>query len=115
MSLDLSHLEDLDAPPVRERKETNRESKIENAVCGYADRKGMWVRKFVSPGRRSAPDRIFGFHGRVFWIEFKAPGKKPTPLQAAEHEKMRKHGLTVYVCDSITSGKKVIDDEIAGL
>ena len=95
------------------------EKKIEKSVCEYAERKGMWQRKFASPGRRNAPDRIFAFarkgaESRVFWIEFKAEGKLPNPGQALEHRKMRAKGLTVYVCDNIEAGKKIIDDELSG-
>jgi hypothetical protein len=95
------------------------EKKIEKSVCDYAERKGMWQRKFTSPGRRGPPDRIFAFprpatESRVFWIEFKATGEEPTALQLREHKKMRAKGLTVYVCDNIEQGKRIIDDELSG-
>ena len=61
---------------------------------------GWWHRKFASPGNRSVPDRVFAKNGRVFWVEFKATGKKPTELQEDEHRKMREAGLTVYWTDS---------------
>ena len=32
-------------------------------------------------GNRGYPDRCFLLPGRPAWIEFKRPGKKPTPLQ----------------------------------
>jgi hypothetical protein len=43
---------------------------------------------------------VFARHGRVFWVEFKATGQKPTELQEDEHRKMRSAGLTVYWTDS---------------
>jgi hypothetical protein len=61
---------------------------------------GWWNRKFKSPARRSAPDRIFAKRGRVFFVEFKRTGESPTELQLEEHAAMRAAGLTVYVCDS---------------
>lgn len=61
---------------------------------------GGWCRKFTSPAHRSSPDDIFGKTGRVFFVEFKRTGESPTELQLKEHEDMRSHGLTVYVCDS---------------
>lgn len=82
-----------------------RERDIEERVCRYARENGWWVRKFTSPGRRSAPDRIFAREGKVIFIEFKAPGKKPTPLQEQEHRRMRAAGLTVYVIDDVETGK----------
>lgn len=74
-----------------------RERNIERACCALAEKQGWWQRKFKSPGKRSAPDRIFAKDGVVFFVEFKAPGKKATPLQAQEHLKMHEAGLDVYV------------------
>lgn len=92
------------------------EREVEGAVCRYAKRHGWLDRKFASPGRRSAPDRMFAKNGRVFWIEFKAPGKRPTDLQLAEHKRMRQAGLTVYICDDKAEGFGLIDyeDRLAG-
>lgn len=92
-------------------KDNPRENKIESEVKDYARSRGWWVRKFKSPGNRSAPDDIFGQNGRVFWIEFKRKDKPPTADQALEHEEMRKKGLTVYVVDNIEDGKRIIDAE----
>lgn len=77
-----------------------RESDIESWSVKYARKRGWWARKFRTMHRRAAPDFIFGKNGIVFWVEFKATGEAPTPLQADEHKDMRAHGLTVYVCDS---------------
>lgn len=76
---------------------------LERDIESWSSRKardaGWWNRKFKSPGNRSVPDRIFGKGGRIFWVEFKATGKKPTELQKEEHDLMRQHGLTVYWTD----------------
>ena len=85
-----------------------RESKIEEAVCKYAKEQGCLVYKFTSPGRRSVPDRIFIHKGHVFFVEFKAPGKKPTKGQEREMERLREQGIKVYVCDDIEGGKFLI-------
>ena len=77
---------------------------LERDIESWSGRKakeaGWWHRKFTSPGNRSVPDRVFARHGRVFWVEFKATGQKPTELQEDEHRKMRLAGLTVYWTDS---------------
>lgn len=58
-------------------------------------------RKFVSPGRRSVPDRICGFAGgRFAFVELKAPGEKPRPDQLREHEKWRRLGFLVFAADT---------------
>lgn len=77
-----------------------RESQIEGWAVQVARNLRYYARKYKTPSRRSAPDRIFAKHGRVFFIEFKATGSIPSDLQKEEHRKMRKAGLTVYVCDS---------------
>lgn len=76
-----------------------RESKIEANANALAKKHGWFQRKFKAPGRRGAPDRMYAKNGRVFFIEFKSKGKRPTELQVAEHRRMREAGLTVYVCD----------------
>lgn len=88
------------------------EKKIESKVVDYAKKKGCWVRKFTSPGTRAVPDRVFGYCGSVFFIEFKSEGKDATTLQKSEHAEMRRNGLRVYVVDSVTSGLSVVDSEI---
>lgn len=51
----------------------------------------------------------------MFFVEFKATGEKPTPLQEKEHEDMRDAGLTVYVCDSREQFRRVFGGECASL
>lgn len=56
--------------------------------------------KFVSPGWSGAPDRMCLFlGGRVAFVELKAQGKKPRPLQEARHRELEKLGFPVYVID----------------
>ena len=77
-----------------------KEKDIESWCKKKARDAGWFVRKFTSPANRSVPDDIFIKDGKVFFVEFKATGAKPTLLQAAEHKTMREHGATVLVCDS---------------
>ncbi|MGD9168480.1 MAG: VRR-NUC domain-containing protein [Candidatus Thiodiazotropha sp.] len=87
------------------------EKDVENPVCRYArkEHKGM-AYKFKSPQRANVPDRIFTFpSGWLIFIEFKAPGKKATPKQRREHERLRDCGQHVYVCDNIELGKWLVD------
>lgn len=80
-----------------------RESAIEHKVCEIAKRHGWLTFKFVSPAHRGVPDRIFIRSGQIVFIEFKAPGKKPTKLQAHIIGKMRDEQCEVWVCDSVES------------
>ena len=92
-----------------------KESDIESRVCYYAKtRYDMLTDKFTSPNRRSVPDRIFNAHnGHTFFIEFKAPGRKPTAQQLRDHQRRRARGHHVYVVDSLETGIKIIDYEAA--
>ena len=54
--------------------------------------------KFTSPQRRSIPDRLCLLPGGfVFFVELKAPGKKPDGHQEREHERLRTLGCNVFV------------------
>lgn len=80
---------------------TTRESAIEKHLVAEVRKEGGIAYKFVSPGRRSVPDRIVLLPGgRVTFVECKAPGKKPRPEQLREHERLRALGFTVAVLDS---------------
>ncbi len=88
------------------------EKEIEAEVCKYAESKskGIEQRKFKTPNRRNAPDRIFLLSpGLVFFIEFKRPGEKPNKGQLREHQRLRDLEFHVYVCDDIEAGKRIID------
>lgn len=85
------------------------EKVIERQVCSHARSLGMLEYKFVSPQRRSVPDRVFVFKGKVFFIEFKRFGEKPTPAQAIEHQKLRDHGVEVFVVDNVPQGKTILN------
>jgi len=82
-----------------------RESDIEGYFTKRVKALGGEVRKLRWIGRRGAPDRLAfvprGDKWLVLWVEFKAPGKKPTILQEREHARLRKAGQAVAVIDSM--------------
>ena len=85
------------------------EKQIEAKVCDYAKERGMAVYKFTSPNRMAVPDRMFIYNGRVFFIEFKRGGQKPTDAQEREHDRLRQQKINVFVIDDVEKGKWVID------
>ena len=57
--------------------------------------------KFTSPQRRSVPDRLVLLPGgKMQFVETKATGAKPTPMQEREHARLRALGFTVLVIDN---------------
>lgn len=92
----------------------NSESQIERAVCDHAQSVGMLALKFTSPGRRGVPDRlIITDNGRFFFIEFKTPTGKLSPLQMNEHRILRQRGVDVFTVCSVDDGKDVIDGYVS--
>ena len=88
------------------------EKDIEAAVCKYAKSKGFEAYKFSSPARVGVPDRLFlGPCQRVFFVEFKREGGKPTPMQVREAERIMGFGISVYLVDSIEEGKAIVDEQ----
>lgn len=71
---------------------------------------GALCDKFTSPQRRSVPDRIITFSGRVLFVELKATGKKPTEAQVRDHERRRAAGAEVVWLDSKAGVDELIDD-----
>ena len=61
---------------------------------------GALCDKFTSPQRRSVPDRLITFGGRVLFVELKATGKKPTEAQVRDRERRRAAGAEVVWLDS---------------
>ena len=77
-----------------------REAKIEHLLVIAVKASGGIAPKLVSPGFDGMPDRIVLLpEGRLGFVEVKAPGKVPRPLQAARHAQLRKLGFKVYVLD----------------
>ena len=82
-------------------KPAPREATLEAYLRVQCHKRKAMPLKFTSPGRRSVPDRIvLARFGHVFFVEMKAPGKRPTPAQEAEHARLRALGFRVWVADS---------------
>lgn len=63
------------------------------------DAGGLFI-KFTSPSHSGVPDRIVILpNGRIYFVEFKAPNKKPRPLQLHIINKIRELGCEVRVID----------------
>lgn len=78
------------------------ESVIERKLKKQIELIGGKAFKFVSPGVSGVPDRIVLLpHGRIVFVELKAPGKKRRKLQEYRAKELQALGFRVECIDSI--------------
>lgn len=88
-----------------------REKTIEHDLVMEVKRVGGLALKFVSPGFDGVPDRLVLLQGgKMGFVEVKAPGKHPRPLQEARHRLLWRLGFKVYVLDDAEQIGGIIDD-----
>lgn len=89
-----------------------REKDIEKYLRDRVRAIGGKAYKFVSPGNDGVPDRLVCLPGgRVVFVELKAPGESPRPLQIHQIEVLRALGFWVEVIDS----KEQVDYFVEGV
>ena len=77
-----------------------RERDIEGKLAKAVRQLGGMCPKLVCPGFDGMPDRLVLLPGgRIAFVEVKAPGRKPRPLQEKRHKQLRELGFPVYVLD----------------
>lgn len=78
------------------------EKLIEKTLVGLTEDLGGWALKLLCNYVTGLPDRMVLLpDGRIFFVEVKTTGKKPSASQKAVHEKLRRLGFTVHVIDSL--------------
>ena len=88
-----------------------REKSIEQKLSLMVKKRGGICPKWVSPGFDGVPDRIVLLPGgRIAFVEVKAPGKKPRPLQTARHKLLTRLGFKVYILDSEVQIGGILDE-----
>lgn len=88
-----------------------KESVIERHLAVSVKRLGGMAVKFVSPGLDGVPDRIVLLPGRkIAFVEVKAKGKKPRPLQEKRKRQLMALGFPVYVIDDVRKIGGVLDE-----
>jgi len=84
-----------------------RERDIESGLRRQVEKMGGKFMKFTSPGNDGVPDRIAILPGgRVWFVELKREGEKPTAVQKWQLEQLRKMGCNVAL---ITGKREAID------
>jgi len=77
-----------------------REKELEHKFSLMVKKNGGLALKFVSPGMSGMPDRIALFpKGHLAFVEVKAPGEVPRPLQYARHRMLQDLGFSVFILD----------------
>lgn len=83
---------------------------VEDTYVNYAKNKKCKALKLVYLNKKGFPDRTtLCPEGRIFFIEFKRKGKKPTPLQIVVKKMLIGFGFKYYVCDKVGQAEKHLD------
>ena len=76
------------------------EKNIEKQLVKAVKAEGGMCPKLVSPGTDGMPDRMVLLpEAHIGFVEVKAPGQKPRPLQERRHAQLRDLGFLVSVLD----------------
>ena len=88
-----------------------REKELERKLVTAVKRRGGICPKLTSPGFDGMPDRLVLMPGgHLAFVEVKAPGKKPRPLQEARHQQLRSLGFLVYTLDDTAQIGGILDE-----
>lgn len=111
MKTDFSETWPVNYTPPEQKKDDVRERDIENHLCVQVGIRGGAAFKWSSPSNNGVPDRIVFLPGmeRPVYVELKKPGEKPSPVQSAVHDTLRRLGQDVFVIDS----KKGVEEFIS--
>lgn len=88
-----------------------RKKIIEQHLVKAVKNSGGIAPKLVCPGFDGMPDRLVLLPvGKIGFVEVKAPGKEPRPLQVARHGLLRRLGFKVYVLDAPEQIGGILDE-----
>lgn len=88
-----------------------REKIIEQHLVKAVKNSGGIAPKLVCPGFDGMPDRLVLLPGgKIGFVEVKAPGKEPRPLQVARHGLLWRLGFKVYVLDAPEQIGGILDE-----
>ena len=86
--------------PLPQGRKPMLEREIEKALVRQIRKHGGIAPKLTSPNNAGMPDRLIILPpGKVCFVELKAPGKKPRPLQVRQMERLTQLGCMVRIID----------------
>lgn len=86
-----------------------KEQKLERRLVDAITAAGGLCWKFTSPGTSGVPDRICVLDGHIAFVELKAPGRTPRPIQQRRINQLKHHGIPVLVIDNQDGIKEVLN------
>lgn len=88
------------------------EKNIEHFLVREIEKKGGQALKFNST-KSGMPDRLILMPGgKAYFVEMKAPGEKPRPLQEKRISELRKLGFQVDVLDSVAGVERYVSEVV---
>lgn len=85
------------------------EKRIEKAFNMWAKSKGWMHRKYVTPGKKGAFDRIYHKMGVTAYIEWKQPGGEMSVHQIETQEELHAHQIPAECFDNTQDAKVWLD------
>ena len=87
------------------------EKHVEKKLIKEVKKMGGIAAKFVSQGLDGVPDRLVLLpNGRMAFVELKAKGKRPRPLQRRRIDQFKRLGFACYVIDDPEQIGGVLDE-----
>ncbi len=87
------------------------EKQLERKLVSAVKAAGGIAPKFTSPGLDGMPDRLILLPGgKTAFVEVKATGCKPRPLQVSRHGMLRRLGFKVFVLDDAQQINDILED-----
>lgn len=84
---------------------------LEKQLIIEIKQKNGWCLKLWSISFTGLPDRLILLpEARIYFVELKSKGKKPTPRQMWVHERLRQFGFKVYWIDTYIKLKNFINE-----
>lgn len=88
-----------------------REKTIESKLKITVKSMGGIALKFISSGFDGVPDRLVLLpHGKLAFIELKATGKRPRPLQEKRKKQLEALGFSVFCIDRVEQIGGILDE-----
>ena len=91
------------------------EGRVQSHAVRRARAQGVRCYKFSAESRRSVPDYLFLHNAQAWFVEFKAPGKRPTKAQLREHRILQAAGFVVDVIDDTAVFTRRLTEFLHGL